>query len=183
MAASSNLVWIDLEMSGLDPEHDVILEIATLVTGPDLEIVAEGPDLVIHQPDEILEGMDEWNTKHHGESGLTESVRNSEIDTREAEARTLSFLEKHVEPDSAPLCGNSIGQDRRFLYRYMPELSEFLHYRNIDVSSIKELVYRWYDDIEPPNKDANHRALDDIRESIEELRYYREHVFRPGDAF
>lgn len=183
MAESSNLVWIDLEMSGLDPEHDVILEIATLVTGPDLEVVAAGPDLVIHQPDEILEGMDEWNTKHHGESGLTESVRNSEIDTEEAEARTLSFLEEHVEPDSAPLCGNSIGQDRRFLYRYMPELSEFLHYRNIDVSSIKELVYRWYDDLEPPRKEANHRAMDDIRESIEELRYYREHVFRPGDAW
>ncbi len=182
MAEDSNLVWIDLEMSGLEPADDVILEIATVVTGPDLEILAEGPDLVVHQPDEILEGMDEWNTRHHGESGLTEAVRNSEIELEEAEARTLEFIRRHVEPQSAPLCGNSIGQDRRFLYRYMPELSDYLHYRSVDVSSIKELVARWYDDLEPPSKDATHRALDDIRESIEELRFYRTHVFRDGDA-
>ncbi|MFB6372647.1 MAG: oligoribonuclease [Bradymonadaceae bacterium] len=181
MPDASNLVWIDLEMSGLDPDNDVILEIATIVTGPDLEIVAEGPSLVIHQSDEILEGMDEWNTKHHGESGLTERVRASEIDTEEAETRTLEFLREYVEPESAPLCGNSIGQDRRFLYRYMPDLSDFLHYRNIDVSSIKELVARWYDDVDPPQKETRHRALDDIRESIEELRYYRNQVFKPSN--
>jgi len=179
---TSNLVWLDLEMSGLDPDNDVILEIATIVTGPDLEILAEGPCLVIHHPDEILEGMDEWNTKHHGESGLTERVRNSDIDTAEAEARTLAFLREHVDPQSAPLCGNSIGQDRRFLYRYMPELSDFLHYRNVDVSSIKELVLRWYEEIEPPHKEGRHRALDDIRESIDELRYYRKHVFKSPDT-
>ena len=178
---ASKLVWIDLEMSGLDPEHDVILEIATIVTDGDLDILAEGPTLVIHQSDEVLEGMDEWNTKHHGESGLTERVRASEIDTAEAEARTLEFLRDHVEPQTAPLCGNSIGQDRRFLYRYMPELSEFLHYRSVDVSSIKELVTRWYD-LEPPEKDTRHRALDDIRESIDELRFYRDHVFKSPDS-
>lgn len=171
------LVWIDLEMSGLDPDEDVILEIATIVTDGDLEVVSEGPNLVIHQPEEVLQGMDAWNTKHHGESGLTERVRNSEIDTREAERRTLEFLRDHVEPDDAPLCGNSVYQDRRFLYRYMPELEEFLHYRNVDVSSIKEVVERWYSDVEAPEKDTRHRALDDIRESIEELRFYRDRVF------
>lgn len=176
-ATDKPLVWIDLEMSGLDPDEDVILEIATIVTDGDLELVAEGPNLVVHQPDSVLEAMDEWNTRHHGESGLTERVRNSEIGTREAERRTLEFLEEHVEPDSAPLCGNSVYQDRRFLYRYMPDLEEFLHYRNVDVSSIKELVDRWYDDAEPPEKETRHRALDDIRESIQELRFYRDRVF------
>lgn len=177
MSNFSNLVWIDLEMSGLEPSEDVILEIATIVTDSSLEILAEGPNLVIHHPDEVLEAMDEWNTEHHAASGLTEKVRASEIETAEAEARTLEFLEEHVDADEAPLCGNSVYQDRRFLYRYMPELSEFLHYRNIDVSTVKELVQRWYDDVSPPDKEARHRALGDIRESIEELRYYREHVF------
>lgn len=178
MSDSSNLVWIDLEMSGLDPSEDVILEIATIVTDSSLEVVAEGPNLVIHHSDEILEAMDEWNTRHHGESGLTEKVRTSELDTAEAEAQTLEFLRGEVEREEAPLCGNSIYQDRRFLSRYMPELEGFLHYRNIDVSTIKELVARWYDDLGPPNKEANHRALDDIRESIAELRYYRRRAFK-----
>mgnify|MGYP006279491113 CR=1 FL=1 len=177
MRDNSNLVWIDLEMSGLDPVNDVILEIATIVTGPDLAVLAEGPNLVIHQPDEILDNMDEWNTRHHGESGLTQRVRESDVSTEIAERKTVQFLRNYVEPEMAPLCGNSIAQDRRFLYKYMPRLSSFLHYRSVDVSSIKELVMRWYDDLEPPRKDTNHRALDDIRESIEELKFYREHVF------
>jgi oligoribonuclease len=176
MTIETNLVWIDLEMSGLDPDNDVILEIASIVTGPRLDIVAEGPNLVIHQPDEVLEGMDDWNTHHHGESGLTDRVRESEITLEEAEKRTVDFLRKYVEENDAPLCGNSITQDRRFLYRYMPDLSDFLHYRNVDVSSIKELVVRWYN-FEPPAKKGSHRALDDIKESIEELRFYRNRVF------
>ncbi len=172
------LVWIDLEMSGLDPDSEVILEIASIVTNGSLEVREEGPNLVISQPEDILEAMDEWNTEHHTESGLIENVRASETTIEEAEAETLDFLRDHIdEPDTAPLCGNSIGHDRRFLYRYMPELSDFLHYRSIDVSSIKELVVRWYDDVEPPRKASKHRALDDIRESIEELRYYRNHAF------
>ena len=177
MANGANLVWIDLEMSGLEPAEDVILEIATIVTRPDLSPVAEGPSLVIDQPDEVLEAMDEWNTRHHGESGLTDRVRQSNITLEEAEEQTLEFLRDYVAPQSAPLCGNSITQDRRFLYRYMPKLSEFLHYSNIDVSSIKELVKRWYDGLEPPEKETRHRALDDIRESIDELRFYRNEVF------
>jgi oligoribonuclease len=175
--ADQPLVWIDLEMSGLDPDQDVILEIATIVTDGDLDLVAEGPNLVVHQPDSALEAMNEWNTRHHGESGLTERVRNSEIETREAERRTVEFLEAHVASDTAPLCGNSVYQDRRFLYRYMSDLEEFLHYRNVDVSSIKELVERWYDRVEAPEKETRHRALDDIRESIQELRFYRDRVF------
>lgn len=176
MSLDQPLVWIDLEMTGLEPASDVILEIATLVTDGSLDRVEEGPDLVIHQPDEVLEAMNEWNTEHHAESGLTEQVRQSDLSTEEAEQQTLEFLEQYVEPEEAPLCGNTIGQDRRFLYRYMPELSDFLHYRNVDVSSIKELVRRWYG-LEPPEKETAHRALDDIRESIDELRYYRKHAF------
>lgn len=171
------LVWIDLEMSGLDPDEDVILEIATIVTDADLETVFEGPNLVVDQPEEVLRAMDEWNTRHHGESGLTDRVRQSVISTAEAESRTLEFLEDHIDADDAPLCGNSVYQDRRFLYRYMPDLEAFLHYRNVDVSTIKELVDRWYADTEPPEKETRHRALDDIRESIQELRFYREKVF------
>ena len=178
MASPDNLVWIDLEMSGLDPSTDVILEIATIVTSPDLEVIAEGPNLIVHQPDEVLEAMDEWNTEHHGDSGLTERVRQSDINLEQAEFWTLSFLKEHVTEFSSPLCGNTIGQDRRFLYKYMPRLSEFLHYRNIDVSSIKELVKRWYPhDLQAPIKESAHRALDDIRESIRELRWYRDQVF------
>ncbi len=175
----SKLVWIDLEMSGLEPERDVILEIATVVTDSHLSSVTKGPDLVVHQPDEVLDNMDEWNTTHHGDSGLTDAVRESSISLEQAEAETISFLKEcGVEPNQAPLCGNSITQDRRFLYKYMPELSAFLHYRNIDVSTIKELVLRWYDDVNVPKKGASHRAMDDILESIEELRYYRNNIMR-----
>jgi oligoribonuclease len=178
MARSDNLVWIDLEMSGLDPEMDVILEIATIITGPDLEIIAEGPNLVAHQPEEIIEAMDEWNTTHHGDSGLIDRVRESELSVRDIETKTHEFLETYTLEAKAPLCGNTIAQDRRFLYKYMPQLSSWLHYRNVDVSSIKELVARWYpEEMHAPVKRSNHRALDDIRGSIEELRWYRDCIF------
>ncbi|MFB6263863.1 MAG: oligoribonuclease [Bradymonadaceae bacterium] len=178
MEPDGNLVWIDLEMSGLDPTENVILEIATVVTDPLLDIIAEGPNLVIDQPESVLQSMDEWNTKHHRQSGLTRRVRDSDVSLEEAEERTLAFVREHVEPDSSPLCGNTIGQDRRFLARYMPDLIGHLHYRNIDVSSIKELVRRWYgDELDPPSKESSHRALDDIHGSIRELKFYREHAF------
>lgn len=172
------LVWIDLEMSGLDPDTCRILEIATLVTDHELEVIGEGPDLVVHQPDEVLDAMDEWCTKHHGESGLTEQVRRSNISLAQAEAQTLEFLRRHTKAGKSPLCGNSVWQDRRFISRYMPALDEFLHYRLIDVSTIKELTKRWYPSVELPTKKETHRALDDIQESIAELRFYRENVFR-----
>lgn len=175
----SKLVWIDLEMSGLDPDEERILEIATVVTDSHLSSIHRGPELIIHQPDELLDDMDEWNTRTHGDSGLTEAVRQSEISTKEAERQTLQFLkDKGVQPGQAPLAGNSICQDRRFLYRYMPDLSDYLHYRNIDVSTLKELVLRWYDDVDVPTKGASHRAMDDILESIEELKFYRNEVMR-----
>ena len=178
MSISDNLVWMDLEMTGLDPSRDVILEIATIITDKDLELIAEGPELVLHQPDDILEDMDEWNTTHHSESGLIERVRASEVTLQKAENQTLDFIKQHTEQNSAPLCGNSIGQDRRFLYRYMPSISSHLHYRNVDVSSIKELVARWYPEkLQAPTKPSNHRALEDIKGSIEELRWYKQHVF------
>ena len=176
--SESNLVWMDLEMSGLDPNVDTILEIATIVTDGDLNILAEGPNIVVHQPDIILDGMDEWCTKHHGDSGLTEKVRASKILMAEAEQTTLDFIRKYVPERTSPLCGNSVHQDRRFLYRYMPDLENFLHYRNLDVSTIKELVRRWYPGTEAPIKTAEHLALADIRESISELRYYRKNIFR-----
>lgn len=178
----NNLVWIDLEMSGLDLEECTILEIATIVTDAELEVLAQGPELVIHQPDEVLEAMDEWNTKHHGESGLTEAVRNSSITMKEAERKTLQFIKRYCHKHTAPLCGNSVWQDRRFLARYMPKLEDYLHYRIIDVSSFKEVIRRWYpDDVELPSKQQSHRALDDIRESIKELKFYRRAVFaEPG---
>lgn len=172
------LIWLDLEMSGLDPESCQILEIATVVTRADLEVVAEGPDLVIHHGDDVLDAMDDWNTTHHRDSGLTQAVRSASLSTDEAEQQTIEFLSGHCEPGKSPLCGNSIGRDRRFLLRHMPRLAEFLHYRNIDVSSIKEVVRRWYPALGEFEKQGSHRALGDIRESIGELRYYREHVFR-----
>jgi oligoribonuclease len=182
MPADKWMVWIDLEMSGLDPTQDVILEIATIITDSSLGRTVDGPELVISQPDSILDGMDKWNTEHHGASGLIEKVRESTLSNREAEKKTLNFLQTYIEPNTAPLCGNSIAQDRRFLYKYMPTLSEFLHYRNIDVSSIKELVDRWYpESMGPPPKDTNHRAKEDIEASIEELRYYRDHIFVSQD--
>ena len=180
MDAAPPLVWMDLEMSGLDPDTCQILEIATLVTDGDLNVVAEGPDIVIHQPDNVLAAMDAWCTQQHGTSGLTAQVQASTVSLAEAEARTLEFLRAHCPPGKSPLCGNSIGHDRRFLLRYMPQVASYLHYRSVDVSSIKELTRRWYPALSAPRKGETHRALDDIRESIAELRHYRERVFRPS---
>lgn len=176
-----NLVWMDLEMTGLDPERDTILEIATIITDSELNIVAEGPNIAIHHPDSVLEAMNDWCKVHHAKSGLTERVRQSTIGMKEAEARTLNFIRRHVPENTSPLCGNSVHQDRRFLVRYMPELEAWLHYRNIDVSTIKELGSRWYPKLRAPRKKAEHLALADIRESIAELIFYREHFFRPGN--
>lgn len=164
-------------MTGLDPERDMILEIATIVTDSQLEVVAEGPNLAIHQSDETLSKMDEWNQTHHRASGLMERVKRSAISAEYAEQETLDFLVRHCEKGVAPLCGNSIWQDRRFLVKYMPKLHAFFHYRNIDVSSIKELVHRWYPDFSPFQKKESHLALADIRESLEELRHYRQRIF------
>ena len=174
----SNLVWIDLEMTGLSPQNDRIIEIASIVTDIHLSIVAEGPELVIHQSDERLDGMDAWNKKTHSESGLIDQVRASEIDEEEAERRTLAFLRRYATKQRSPLCGNAICQDRRFLDRYMPQVSAYLHYRHLDVSTIKELARRWRPDLTSnQNKNSRHRAMDDIRESIEELRVYRDSFF------
>lgn len=174
-----HLIWIDLEMTGLNPETDVIIEIATIVTDKDLNILAEGPVIAVHQPDSALAAMDEWNQKHHGESGLVERVMASTIDTAEAERLTLEFLKQWVPEGKSPICGNSIGQDRRFLCRYMPTLEGYFHYRNLDVSTLKELVARWAPALKDGfNKKSKHQALDDVIESIEELRYYREHFIK-----
>jgi len=174
----SNLVWMDLEMSGLDPERETILEIATIITDGELNILAEGPNIVIHQPDEVLDNMDEWCTQHHAKSGRTAKVRNSLISMRKAEIQTLDFIKKYVPERCSPLCGNSIHQDRRFLSRYMMELEAYVHYRNIDVSTIKELGKRWYPKVKAPIKEAEHLALSDVRESINELAFYRKKLFR-----
>jgi oligoribonuclease len=183
MGKDERLVWIDMEMTGLDPEKERVIEIAVLVTEGDLTLVAEGPDLVIHQPDDVLEAMDEWNTKHHGDSGLTERVRKSDIDVAAAEASVIEFLSQHCVPKRAVLAGNSIHQDRRFIRRYMPKLDEFLHYRQVDVSSVKELARRWYPDAfaKAPKKAETHRAMDDIRESLQELAYYRKTIFHAAE--
>jgi len=165
-------------MSGLDPEQCTILEIATLVTDAELNIVAEGPELVIHHEDAVLDAMDEWCTKHHGQSGLTAQVKASTISLEQAESLTLDFIAAHCAARTAPLCGNTIWQDRRFLGRYMPKLDAHLHYRLVDVSTIKELARRWYPKLEAPAKSDSHRAMDDIRESIAELRFYRANLFR-----
>jgi len=173
---------MDLEMTGLEPSSDVIVEIATLITDDDLQILAEGPDLVIHQPESFLEQMDPFVVDMHTRSGLLEAIRASTVSLEEAGAATLAFLKEHVsQPRSVPLCGNSIGTDRRFLAAYLPDIENFLHYRSVDVSSVKELVRRWYPAVrsQRPRKVGSHRALDDIRESVAELRYYREHVFVP----
>ncbi len=174
----NHLVWMDLEMTGLDPAHDTILEIATIITDNELNIVAEGPNLAIHQPDEVLASMDAWCREHHGRSGLTDRVRASRISMHEAERMTLDFIRRHVPERSSPLCGNSVHQDRRFLVRHMPALEAWLHYRIIDVSTIKELARRWFPELKPPAKKEAHLALADIRESIAELRFYRETLFR-----
>lgn len=180
MAGSDLLVWMDMEMTGLDPAKERIIEVATIITDGNLNEVAVGPDLVIHQADEILAAMDDWNTKHHGASGLVERVKASTISDADAEAQTLAFINNHVSPKDRPvLAGNSIHQDRRFIRRYMPKLDARLHYRMVDVSTIKELARRWFPQLiakQPPKKDT-HRALDDIRDSIDELRFYRANVF------
>lgn len=169
------LIWIDLEMTGLFPETDRIIEVATIVTDSNLEIVAEGPVIAVHQSDAVMAGMDEWNTKTHGKNGLTDRVKESKINEAEAERMTIEFLEKHVPKGASPMCGNSICQDRRFLARLMPDMEAFFHYRNLDVSSVKELAKRWRPDISNGFKKKNtHQAMDDIRESIDELKYFRE---------
>jgi oligoribonuclease len=175
---SSNLIWLDLEMTGLDLYQDKIIEIATLVTDVHLNVIEEGPILAIHQSDEILSAMNEWCTTQHGQSGLTERVRQSNIDIKTAERRTLAFLQQHVPANTSPLCGNSIGQDRRFLYHYMPDLEKYFHYRLIDVTTLKELAQRWLPKLAKFEKDSKHLAMSDIHESIEELKYYREHFLR-----
>ena len=169
-----NLIWIDLEMTGLDPMEDRIIEIATLVTDKNLNVLEEGPSLAINQSDEMLKGMDEWCTTQHGKSGLTDRVKNSSISEATAEAVTLAFLDKYVPQGRSPMCGNSICQDRRFLARWMPELEEFFHYRNLDVSTLKELARRWAPDVyEDFSKESSHLAMNDIKDSIAELQYYR----------
>jgi oligoribonuclease len=174
-----NLVWIDLEMTGLDTQSDHIIEIATVVTDEQLKTIAEGPVIAVHQSDEILAGMDAWNTRQHNASGLVQRVRESRWTLAEAERETLDFLGMHVAAGASPMCGNSICQDRRFLAREMPQLEAFFHYRNLDVSTLKELARRWAPDVAAGlKKDSNHLALDDIRASIEELRYYRERLFK-----
>ena len=174
-----HLIWIDLEMTGLNPETDLIIEIATLVTDKDLNILAQGPVLAIHQSAESLAAMDDWNQKHHGQSGLIDRVKASNITTTEAEQLTLNFLKQWVGEKASPICGNSIGQDRRFLCRYMPQLEDYFHYRNLDVSTLKELVVRWAPESKDGfTKESKHQALDDIIESVEELRYYREHFIK-----
>lgn len=176
MDKSQNLIWLDLEMTGLIPESDRIIEIATLVTDGQLNILAEGPVLAVKQSDAMLEGMDDWNQKHHGASGLIDRVKNSSVSEADAEQQTLEFLAQYSEKNKSPMCGNSICQDRRFLANYMPELEAFFHYRNLDVSTLKELVRRWKPEIlEGLVKQGTHQAMEDIKDSVNELEHYRKH--------
>ena len=179
MNNTQNLIWIDLEMTGLDPDNDVIIEMATIVTDSNLNTLAEGPVIAIHHSDEVLARMDEWNTRTHGNSGLTQRVKDSTTTMEEAEAQTIAFLEQWVPKGKSPICGNSICQDRRFLYTYMKDLESYFHYRNLDVSTLKELVARWAPEVRDSLvKKGTHLALDDIRESIAELQHYRKHFIK-----
>ena len=178
----NNLVWIDLEMTGLDPERHVILEIGSLVTDDQLHIISEGPNLAVNYPEDILFLMDMWSLDHHKASGLLDQVKASTCDCRQAEKQTLDFVSRHCEKEKSPLCGNSVWQDRRFLMKYMPELEAYLHYRNIDVSTLKELVKRWYPALPAFKKQKTHTAMSDIMESVKELKYYRENVFLRTEA-
>jgi oligoribonuclease len=183
MPSSDHLIWIDLEMTGLKPDSDSIIEIATVVTDKELVIIADGPVIAIHQPEEVLAGMDDWNQKQHGSSGLLARVRASKVSVAQAEARTLEFLSPLVAPGASPICGNSICQDRRFLARYMPRLERFFHYRNLDVSTLKELARRWAPSVANSFvKQGTHLAHADIIESIRELRYYRAKLLAPAFA-
>lgn len=178
MQSADNLIWVDMEMTGLSPEQDRVIEIATIVTDSQLNELAQGPVLAIHQPDEVLNGMDEWNTRHHTQSGLVARVRESRVDEQAAVEQTIAFLEQWVPAGASPMCGNSICQDRRFMARHMPALERFFHYRNLDVSTVKILAQRWRPDLPALDKKTAHLALEDIRESIDELRHYREHFLR-----
>ncbi len=179
MSNAEHLIWVDLEMTGLEPDHDTIIEIATIVTDSDLNVIAEGPVFAVHQTATTMAGMDDWNTNQHGGSGLTQRVLESEITMEQAEAETIAWLEQYVAAGASPMCGNSIGQDRRFMVKYMPKLEAFFHYRNLDVSSVKELARRWRPDVlAGVKKSGSHLAMDDIRDSIAELQHYRETFFR-----
>ncbi|ARP82641.1 oligoribonuclease [Bordetella genomosp. 8] len=180
MALNDNrLVWLDMEMTGLDPEKERIIEVAVVVTEPDLTVVAEGPALAIHQPDSLLDAMDSWNKSTHGKSGLIDKVKASTITEAQAEDILIAFLSQHVPAGKSPLCGNTISQDRRFMFRYMPRLEQFFHYRNLDVSTLKELARRWRPDVYKSfEKKSRHEALADIHDSIDELKHYREHFLK-----
>lgn len=179
MLSETNLIWVDLEMTGLEPDDDVVIEIATIVTDSKLNTLAEGPVIAIHQSDEVLAGMDEWNTTHHNDSGLVKRVKASQHDENRAEQKTMEFLRQYVPSGASPMCGNSICQDRRFMARHLPSLEQYFHYRNLDVSTLKILMQSWRPDLNKGfKKKGVHLALDDIRESIEELKYYREHFLK-----
>ena len=180
---NNNLIWIDMEMSGLSPDSDRIIEIALVVTDPQLEVLAEAPVLVVSQPDSVLDGMDSWNKSTHGRSGLIDKVKASSLDEADVEARMIAFLQQHILPGVSPMCGNSICQDRRFLARWMPRLEAYFHYRNLDVSTLKELAKRWKPEILPGlTKQCKHEALADIHDSIAEMKYYREHFIQSQDS-